>query len=539
MKTNLIKYMAGCFILVQVLTGCSTDDVEPTEDGGGTTPDLVLIPDDAFGEYMLYNETAGVYEVVEDGAVHYYLDPTEVAAVNELLLSKTSSNVANLTTAGLATAETKITDLTGIEYFVGLQHLVLTSNSVTSLDVSDLTALQELELNFNLIGSLDLSNNPQLTLLRYKGSSSAEENQKLSTIDLSNNTALKHLYLPNHNFVTIDLSNNLAIDEMLDMSGNPGPDGDPDTADIVVPAAIYDQLAPENRLGVVSDANVTATVFLAVDNETISEADGMVTITVSLNAATNQDVTVVLSVAGTATQDTDYTLSTTSIVVPAGLTSATATLSAIQDDEAEGNETVVLDIESVTNAEAAENQAVTINIEDDEIVISLLINEVLYDPSNDALDGDANGDGAYSQAEDEFIEFYNDSDDALDMSGFMIYDADGYLAGTPNHTFPAGTIVPAHGAIVVFGGGTPTGSFGGAVVQTSTTGDLNMNNADDLMTITDAEGNVLLTFNIEPLSNNPNESYTRNPDITGEFVQHSSVNGALFSPGTKADGTSF
>lgn len=539
MKTKMIKYIAGCFILAQVLTGCSTDDVEATDDGGGNTPDLVLIPDEAFGEYMLYNETAGVYEVVEDGAVHYYLDPTEVAVVSELLLSKTSSNIANLTEAGLATAETKITDLTGIEYFVGLQHLVLTSNSVTSLDVSDLTALQELELNFNLIGSLDLSNNPQLTLLRYKGSASADENQKLSIIDLSNNTALKHLYLPNHNFVTIDLSNNLAINEMLDMSGNPGPDGDPDTADIVIPAAIYDQLAPENRLGVVSDANVTATVFLAVDNETISEADGTSTITASLNAATGNDVSVVLSITGTATQNTDYTLSNTTIVIPAGETSASVTLTTVQDDEAEGNETVIVDIESVTNAEAAENQAVTINIEDDEIVISLVINEVLYDPSNDALLGDANGDGVYSQAEDEFIEFYNDSDDALDMSGLMIYDADGYTAGTPNHTFPAGTVVPAHAAIVVFGGGMPTGSFGGAVIQTSTTGDLNMNNADDLMTITDAEGNVILTFNIEPLSNNPNESYTRNPDITGEFVQHSTVNGALFSPGTKVDGTSF
>ena len=44
------------------------------------------------------------------------------------------------------------------------------------------------------------------------------------------------------------------------------------------------------------------------------------------------------------------------------------------------------------------------------------------------------------------------------------------------------------------------------------------------------------------LSNNPDESYTRNPDLTGEFEQHAgieSASGALFSPGTKLNGTSF
>ena len=70
-----------------------------------------------------------------------------------------------------------------------------------------------------------------------------------------------------------------------------------------------------------------------------------------------------------------------------------------------------------------------------------------------------------------------------------------------------------------------------------------MNNAGDLMTISDPTGNTFLTFDIEPLSNNPDESYTRNPDITGEtFDQHSSIataNGALFSPGHKSDGTDF
>ena len=50
----------------------------------------------------------------------------------------------------------------------------------------------------------------------------------------------------------------------------------------------------------------------------------------------------------------------------------------------------------------------------------------------------------------------------------------------------------------------------------------------------------VLEFDVEPLSNNPDESYTRYPDVTGDFVQHASaVDGVLYSPGTRVDGTSF
>ncbi|MDR6302061.1 lamin tail domain-containing protein [Mesonia maritima] len=524
-------------IILLAFNSCSTDDVEgeiPIEE-----TELVEIPDKAFGEYMLFQEIPGISSEIEGNETKYYLDPDEVNVVSELSLSKTSSNVQTLVDAGLATAETKITDLTGIEYFLGLQHLVLTSNDVEEIDLSNLVALEELEINFNLIGNLDVTNNPELTLIRYKGSASADENQLLSSIDLSNNTELRHLYLPNHNFTSINLSNNLQIDEMLDMSGNPGPDGDPDTPDIVVPAAIYDQLAPENRLGVISDASVEVTAFIAASPMTISEDGGVSTITASLNVATNQNVTINLNFAGTATLDTDYSVSSQSVTIPSGETEATIDLTATQDSDIEGNETVEVNLGAVTNAIAAENQEFTINLEDDDIENPLILNEILYDPSNDNLDGDANGDGTYAQNEDEFIEIYNNSSSPFDVSGYKIFDTEALDADTPRHVIPNGTVIPANSAIVIFGGGTPTGSFGGAIVQTSTTGDLNLNNSGDVLTIQDAEGTVVISFDIEPLSNNPNESYTRNPDITGDFEQHGGVSATLFSPGTKTDGTSF
>jgi hypothetical protein len=172
-----------------------------------------------------------------------------------------------------------------------------------------------------------------------------------------------------------------------------------------------------------------------------------------------------------------------------------------------------------------------------------IINEVLYDPPG-GLAGDANGDGTRSAAEDEFIEFINDSDQPVDLSGFTLFDTDGLTADVPKHTFPPGTIVPARTAYVLFGGGTPTGSFGGAMTGISTSGDMNLNNAGDAITIKDAQGNIFLTFDTATdgsgLDFGADQSITRSPDIDGNFTLHTTANAAAaYSPGTRADGSSF
>lgn len=172
----------------------------------------------------------------------------------------------------------------------------------------------------------------------------------------------------------------------------------------------------------------------------------------------------------------------------------------------------------------------------------LKINEVLYDPSNTALEGDANGDGSYNQTEDEFIEFVNTGTTDLDASRYKIFDkvkASGLK--TRRHTMPDSLMVPPNGAVVVFGGGTAVGSFGGAlvVVDVGTVG-LSLANTGEMVILEDSLGNVLDSMDTDALSNDPNESYTRNPDLTGDFVQHASVTpGKLFSPGTRVDGSPF
>ena len=121
----------------------------------------------------------------------------------------------------------------------------------------------------------------------------------------------------------------------------------------------------------------------------------------------------------------------------------------------------------------------------DTIYYGFVLNEVLYDPPS-GLDGDSNNDSLRDPNDDEFVEFVNDSDSIIDLSGYKIYDAERLALGTPNHEFPDGILINPGQAVVVFGGGTPSGNFGGAQVFTASNQVLNLTNNGDLMTLTDS-----------------------------------------------------
>lgn len=308
--------------------------------------------------------------------------------------------------------------------------------------------------------------------------------------------------------------------------------------------------------------DILPAVELGLDATTLSEAGGELTLTATLNSDATESISLALIFGGTASENQDYSASSSAITIDSGMSSGTVTISAIQDIELESIETITVSVTSGSGVLLLSNSVIEIAMLDDDSDtdsdgvldavdscpdvagsadnngcpwLGFLINEVLYDPeTGDA--GDANGDGTRDANGDEFIEFFN-SGPEMDMSGYSLSDA-----SQVRHVFPAGTVVPLNGVLVLFGSGSPTGNFGGAVVQTASTGSINMNNAGDFVTLQDTSGNIVLTFDVEPLSNNPNESYTRNPDLTGEFVQHSGIevaNGALYSPGTMLDGSSF
>ena len=93
-----------------------------------------------------------------------------------------------------------------------------------------------------------------------------------------------------------------------------------------------------------------------------------------LVAASTLATTVNLSFSGTATGGgTDYTASGTSITIPASSTTGTRTLTAVQDTLDEANETIVVDVASVTNGTESGTQQVTGTITDDDPTPSLTL----------------------------------------------------------------------------------------------------------------------------------------------------------------------
>lgn len=87
--------------------------------------------------------------------------------------------------------EKGISDLTGIKAFVNLDFLSCSHNQLTTMDLSNNTALTKLDCYDNQLTNLNVSNNTELVSLV------CWINQ-LASLDVSNNTALKWLYCDNN-----------------------------------------------------------------------------------------------------------------------------------------------------------------------------------------------------------------------------------------------------------------------------------------------------------------------------------------------------
>jgi Calx-beta domain-containing protein/lamin tail-like protein len=142
----------------------------------------------------------------------------------------------------------------------------------------------------------------------------------------------------------------------------------------------------------------------------------------------------------------------------------------------------------------------------------LVLNEIHADPH--LTRGDANGDGVVSSDGDEFVELVNVTDEPLALGGVTISDA---LA--VRYTFPDAEVLAPGCAVVVFGG-------------------LVLNNGGDTVSI--ALGETVLTSVTYGPEGGQDQSLTRAPDLSGDFVQHLTANSAArFSPGRKSDAGSF
>lgn len=97
-----------------------------------------------------------------------------------------------------------ITDLSGIQYFTGVDHLMCNNNNLTELDLSNNHELYFLRCFENQLTRLHIPNQPKFVALFAGGN-------QMTEIDISNAPALQFFDVSNNQFTELDVSNNPAL----------------------------------------------------------------------------------------------------------------------------------------------------------------------------------------------------------------------------------------------------------------------------------------------------------------------------------------
>ncbi len=164
------------------------------------------------------------------------------------------------------------------------------------------------------------------------------------------------------------------------------------------------------------------------------------------------------------------------------------------------------------------------------VLESLVINEILADP-NGSNDFDTDGDGS-ADTLDEFVEVFNTSESAVDLSGLQLWDA----GADDWFTFPSDSTIDAGGFAVVVAGVQSGGSLpfveSGSLAFNAEQGSGVINNSGDNVVLYDptADEFIQITFN----GNSPDDPTT---EYTG-FSPTATRIGSVTDFGSDTDGLS-
>lgn len=135
--------------------------------------------------------------------------------------------------------KSNVSNLDGIEFFLNLVILKANDNSLTSIDVSENTLLEELELNYNDLTSLDVRFNQKLKILFCW-------RNELTDLNVRNNINLTLLHAADNNLGDIDVSKNVKLTDLY-LSGNELTDLDvSNNVDLLVLGCGYNNLTEIN-----------------------------------------------------------------------------------------------------------------------------------------------------------------------------------------------------------------------------------------------------------------------------------------------------
>lgn len=235
-----------------------------------------------------------------------------------------------------------------------------TSSSSTSADISKSTGTSAVTVNSSLIGigtgsgltaaplgSPDVNGN-------LIGTNAVPIDPKLAALATNGGTTQTHALL--NTSPAVDAGNNsLAVDQ----------DAATLTFDQAGQLRIFHSIVDMGAFELQSVAPVP-TVGFTLASQTAGEGAGVFSLTVSLSAATTKNVTVPFTLGGTATNGTDYTISSSPLTIPAGSTSASIQVTIIDDALVDGNETVIVTLGSPTNATLGSPTAETLTITDND-----------------------------------------------------------------------------------------------------------------------------------------------------------------------------
>jgi surface protein len=144
-------------------------------------PPVTLIPDTNFEQALIDSG------IDSDGAINGQVFTSDVSGLASLDVS--NKNISNLT---------------GIEDFIGLTELRCNDNSLTALNIANNTALTTLDCYNNSLSALNVEVNVALLEL-------TSHHNNYNTLDVSNNALLTKLYCGSSNLTSLDISNNTAL----------------------------------------------------------------------------------------------------------------------------------------------------------------------------------------------------------------------------------------------------------------------------------------------------------------------------------------
>ncbi len=130
----------------------------------------------------------------------------------------------------------------------------------------------------------------------------------------------------------------------------------------------YDKLSSHTLTATTSDDEGTPSITMTAEATSLAEGAGSITLTLTMSLAAGKDTTINLSNSGTATINTDYSISSGTITIPAGSKTSTFTVKSIDDQIDDDNEEIVVGVGSVSGGNGASNnvQSVTLTISDDD-----------------------------------------------------------------------------------------------------------------------------------------------------------------------------